>query len=278
MIFKRKARLPVLTTAAEYQKEAREDRPVIRFMGLNDSAIMPMGQHVVERRYKRHCEFFAAGDWVKVALLWLIWLVISVGVFVFFFLYEAGQMETRSLQGDPLINAAVAVVAATFGFIAFAKAKRLLDKWHAAYAKVYVFETADLVDDWRTTGVLTTFLPRLAFIDNREGDYFSGPSRQSGPNTGLVHLALPHGKKIVDMQGVMDCYGLPASKSSFTEVPARETYDLLQRTVEAGQLRRGLGKNKAMKFVTENWAWILSAINGMIILFLSGAGQTSTGG
>ena len=195
-------------------------------------------------------------------------ITVSIGLSALIYFYAAGQTETRSMGANPLMEATIAAIASLFFSIAVCYGLLLIIKWNKAYVSVWVFENADKVDAWRTTGVLKCYLPRLGFIDAREGDFFSGPSRMSGPEHGMVHLELPYGQRIVDMQHIKECYGLQASHSTFTEVPARETYDLLERTVEAGNLKRGMNRSKMAKFMADNWVWIIMVVEGIMIFLM----------
>ena len=264
---------PPLTTTAEYQAEARSETPIIRLFGLRDSAVL--NPEIINRRFKRHCEYFGVTAWKLKATLVTAVILVSVVLAGTVFVYNVGQVETRSMGANPFGQAAIALVGAVVFSTGLAGAYFLIQKWQRAYTTVWVYETNDPVEAWRTTGVLHCFLPRLGFVDAREGDYYSGPTRASGPQQGMVHLDLDEGKRIVDMDNIAECYGLPASKSTFTEVPAREAYDLLETAAEAGTLKRGIGRSKAAKLFQENWAWILTLVEGVMMFFMAtgGGGQ-----
>ena len=263
---------PVLETTAEYQEEARAEQPLIKMFGRYDSAFRHPG--VLHRRFKRHCEYFGVSDTGVKWTLGLLVLGLTAGISFASFIYNASQAESRSMQTDPLTQSLLFGVVALVICTGFAVVYLMSHWWRRSYTTIYVYEATDPIEKWRTTNILHTTLPRLAFVDGRQGDFFSGPTRKSGPQSGIVHLDLKEGAEIVKMNDITECYHLEAGRSTFTEVPARETYDLIETSVEAGEIHGERGKSKVAKMLRENWPWILSGIEVVIIFFMA-SGNTA---
>ena len=262
----------VLEDVRDYQDEARMETPILNLFSGRYSAIRHPG--VLMRRYKRHCQFFGVNTQWHLWAMAVVCLILSVMIWVVAFMYESGQVQTRSMGANPVATAFLAAGAILVLSALCCALIRLQMMWSASYAPVWIFENADEVEDWRTTGVVQTYLPRLAFIDASGGDFFSGPTRSSGPRQGLVHLMLPVGREATTLRHIRECYSLGRSSSTFTEVPARETFDLLERTIQAGELARGIGKGKLGKLLNEQWPWIVTTLALLLMFFASGAGQS----
>ena len=263
--------LPILNTVAEYQAEARAETPIIRFWGWHNSAIL--NPVVLNRRYERHCEFFAMAHKVQKAVMVgavVVWASACAG---FAFYYGTANAETLSKGTNPILEGLLAGGVGVVTGWSLCWVIRVFTKWNAAYGPAWIFERSDVLETWRTTGLLGVYLPRLAFVDSSEGDYFSGPTRESGPRTGIVSLELPVGARIADCRSITACYSMAASQSTFTEVPAREAYDLIQRAVAVGNLKRGLRKSKLEKLLADNWPWIVAVVNAIIIFFMTSSGK-----
>ena len=229
-----------------------------------------MSPGVVNRRYRRHCEFFNASGTVTLMVMTLLGIAVSIGGYIFLYTYTEGN-AAMSTGGSPWVTASIFTGPITGVYALICWAVRLVQKWNACYAEVYVFEAADKLQPWKTTGLLKTFLPRLAFVDVQKGDFFSGPTKESGARTGSIHLALPEGERIVNLSGQRELYDLQPSRSQFTEVPARETYDILEMAVAIGQLKARIGKSKLAKMLSENGAWLVTAGNAVFIFFMVSA-------
>ena len=245
--------------------------PLIRFFGWKNSALL--NPKVLNRRYERHCDFFAMSHKIQKAVMVVavvVWAVVCGG---FAYFYGAANAETLSKGTNPIMEGLLALGVGVLSGWGLCWTIRIFTKWNTAYGPAWIYERSDDVEVWRTTGLLGVYLPRLAFVDSSEGDYFSGPTRESGPRTGIVSLELPVGERLVDCAPLTSCYTMKASHSSFTEVPARETYDLIQRAVAVGDLKRGIGKSKLEKLLADNWPWIVAVVNAIIIFFMTSSGK-----
>ena len=265
--FQNKEGLAALHSAAEYATEARMEQPVIRLGGMRYSAFMNPG--VMSRRYQRHNQFFGGVGGVKVKAIMTL-LIAGLTTAAWFGVYLGTVDQTgRTIENNPIFEASLSAVVAV-GFTALiAVGFWLSHQFKASYLQVRVFERAVETEEWNTTGELRLYVPRLAFIDSaKKGDYFSGPTRQSGAQHGSVHVDLPLGQRIVDMKSYADIYDLEPSVSTFTEVPQRQTYQFLQECVDAGTLARFAGKSKLGKLLSENAAWIVTGVFGILTFFM----------
>ena len=261
--------MPPLDTPHEYAEEARQEKPLLRLYGLHDSALL--NRKIVRRRYQRHREFFANGDWKwRVGLpvgMALLWAVITAALYF----YTVYDIESRaSLRPrDPIVETSIGAIVSSAFSVLMGAALSQWHQWRLTYAQVYVFEQSDTVDYWRTTGCLLVPLPRLAFVDRADdGDFFSGPTRRSGVQYGIIHLDLPVGRAITSIRSIDELYALSPSHSTFTDVPARQTYGMLMSAVEAGERLQRLGKNKALQTLTENAPWLVVGAC-LVVIFLT---------
>ena len=265
--FQKHAELEPLHSAGEYADEARMEKPIIRLGGRRYSAFRSPG--TISRRYQRHNQFFGGLGAAKVkTLLTIATLVLTAAAFATVFISSANETG-RTIESNPIFEAflasGVAVVVSAGGSFAF----WIKHQFKRSYLRVSVFERSEETEEWNTTGELRLYVPRLAFIDSaQKGDYFSGPTRQSGAEHGSVHVDLPLGYRIVDMKSYADVYDLEPSVSTFTEVPQRQTYQFLQECVDAGTLARFAGKSKLGKLLSENAAWIVTAVFGILTFFM----------
>ena len=235
--------------------------------GLRYSALISPG--VVSRRYQRHNQFFGSLGGIKVkAFLWIGSILFVLAVF--FGVYMGTQGQTgRTLESNPLVEASLAsAVLGLFG-AGVSLGFWITHQFKAAYLLVRVFERSNNTEEWNTTGELRLYLPRLAFIDSaQKGDFFSGPTRQSGAQHGSVHVDLPLGERIVDMNSYAGVYNLTPSTSTFTEVPQRATYQFITECADAGTLARFAGKSKLGKMLAENAAWIVTGVFAVLTFFM----------
>ena len=262
-----KPQLPELTTPEDYQREARAAPPILRYWGLRYSAVL--NRDVLDVRYRRHIEFFGGIPWLRIAIMWAVAIAACGAVGFGIFLHTSTSMDDALRPRNPYLEGAIAA----FGGLLFSSGTvvmvRLRDKWNTAYGPVIIIERA-------TDGIvnlLMTYRPRLAFITG--ADYFSGPTRQAGPQRGTVLIDLPVGVRLVDLE-YDDIYELDPARIGFTTVPATEVFDALNESALSGEEETTMKQSKAQRLLRESWAWGLSAINLVILLFMT-AGQSESG-
>ena len=123
---------------------------------------------------------------------------------------------------------------------------------------------------WVITGLLTTSVPRLAYIDKEElGDYYPGPSGRSGFLNASTHLALPRGQYIYELNDPKMVYDLRPKMHSLQRIVASETYNYMKLWAEIGKDEADLGRNKLLKALEEYWLAILLVIGGVFCIYLA---------
>ena len=262
---------PTLSTAAEYQAEARLDPPLIRFFGAKAGSAI-RNRQLLTRRYRRHKEWFGidAIPW-RLPLLYLIGVALAVGpAWAGWLLVDsrahmpaAPHPITGAISGGTM---GMALAGLVIVFIWW------MYQWNKLSGPAVVWERADKDRPWHTTGVLLTRVCRLAFLVQpaKQASVWSGPTRLAGPQHGIVNLELQVGKRLEELEGVTDLYDLPAAVSTWSEVPAREAYSLFIQAIRAGhKLRRArLARNKGL---TEIWPVVVFIIELLIVFLQAGS-------
>ena len=260
---------PLYADVGGYQSAARNEKPLLRFIGRRDSALLNPG--TLNRHWTLTREYFGTGDTTFIAGVTLGVFALAVAVAVFLWMNAGSGVvaEDYTEAGvypwlDALIGSGVvALMGASFGatFVMFRR-------WQNTYTTVTVFEHCDPARVWRTTNLLTFPIPRLAFADASKAAYYTGASGKSGPREGHVELDLPPGERIVDGDWPTRCYELAPAMNGFTGRHSRETYDLLATAAEHGEKRRQLARNRGWGRVLEdNWVYFVMAAE-CVILFL----------
>ena len=261
---------PMPRTLEEFQQAAREETPLLRFFGFSHSGIF--NRSVMKRRWLHHQAFFGGFPWMQHAIIWGIslFVIASVTAFIFFVswsMYDprAAEAGTRMAR-NPIIDAGIACAMISVATLMSMELLRLRLRWTAMYCDVFVFECADKLDEWKTTGMLQTVAPRLAFIDPAV-DYFTGPTRSAGPRRGVVNLTMEPGQRLTDLKSYRDIFDLAPAKSDFTEVTARQIYDVIADSAEAGEMERDADRSKYQKLVGQHWPWVCLAVSLIVMLF-----------
>lgn len=264
-------KLPSLTTIPQYREEARQAKHLVKVMGGPHSGFA--NRAVVEERWRRNAEFFGLSTRIYTVVPFVSMLAVGLVIGVIVTFRSMTILSVAATEYMPFVYGAVTGSAGSLSGFLVAWILLTFWKWKAAYCAVWVFESADREEPWRTTSVLKVYMPRLAFVNEEGLDYFTGPTRESGARDGVVHLKMPEQRRITSLRHMDELFDLEAARSEFTEVPARECYQLLERAVRIGILRRDLGVSKWQQFLSENWPWILTGIFMFIAFAVASQGS-----
>ena len=258
---------PRLTTAEEFAREARASKPLRGWWGFHDAGVFNPSS--VKRRYQRHCEYYAISDWRwKSRHLATGALGFALSVFIYITTDAAAEYSLRPRY--PLLEASLAfLIGGGIGMLVV-EGQYLLHRWNMAYARVYAFEnlsemeTLERSPDWYEGR-----LPMLAFAD-RVGFILGGPAGAASMNNALIFLILPKGVSPELIKSPYQLHELLALESSYDTVPVRESWSIMAKSLEFGEVLKNLGQDRLKDLLEEGVPWLIIG-GGMIIIFFLAA-------
>ena len=293
--------LPKLNTAAEYAQEAREEPPLLRPFGLSEySALTSTGKEVLARRYVRQKQWTGYSAWKQFTAIWFVpfFLAGPGGVGAGLWYESVTQTAVATVPWWFAAGMVTGVGVMLFGTMAYMGAHLL--KYKLCYARTVLFEQAVTIFDVLgdavrvvdnilgrrvsesepedpaakrlslITGRVIMFTPRLAYIDRMDrGRYYAGARGKSGLRKAEVHLQIPEGKKVHDLDDPKEVYEFWPRKHLFTGNTGSWQYIMLALFVNIGRLLfNEKNKNRLQKFIRDNWVFLVVGAELLYMLYM----------
>lgn len=265
--------LPELTSAAEFEDEARAEMPLPNFWGWHDAGVFNPGQ--VNRRWQRYREWYGVEviPWRE----WLPWLfMLAIGAAAGFVMYGVtAESNLRRVQTtSPVAGAVIGLVVPVACGVVPIQAWVLTRRYYKVYRPLTLWERSQEVTGEMIEGS-RFFVDSLCFIQPHTSgkQWFRAPTRKSAQLEGAVHLWWPEGESLLDWDGDVDrIFELEPAEFGINEVAASLYYSEIEEYVENGEANRLARFGAGWQFFNENWPWLLSGLMllGIVIVTQSG--------
>ena len=291
--------LPPLKTASDYAQEAREGPFILRPFSKDEwGGRNPENKQFINDQYARVREWTGYSAWFKFTLLWSVPVLFGLPLGTAVGLYY--QSIALRLE-DPLPFWLPGILVAAVGLglgIPVVLFGTMRVKFGVAFARVVLFEQRASVRD-RLQGILerldalmsgqsienehrnkvrfslisgwvNMYAPRLAFIDLlHRGPYFAGPKGKSGFRKAAIHLQIPAGTRIYELDDCREIYNFYPRRHTFTGNAAQSVYLYIQSLASIGtRLYNESTKNRLEKFLKDNFLWLILIAEIIAIVYI----------
>ena len=265
-----------LETVEDYAKEARREKPLISFWGFHQQAGI-WNRRVVNRRYRRHCEYYAIFDWKwKLAPLAVIGLAVA-GFALGYWWAEVeaarpGNIRPRYPMFEGILG--TLLMGGLSAFMLFSR--ELLRRWNFFMADVIAFEFADPDNALIVTNWYEARLATLGFAD-RKNFVFAGPKLSAYAARPLIFLKLEPGKLVEDIKTPADVFALESLVPTYRTGPPEETWSILLKGLELGKFLKLKHEDELERMIRETAPWVMIGL-GWLFIFLMIAISMDSGG